>query len=64
MKHIQMIRRSGRRPITINPNRIIGDTAESECTEVQICVKLCSLCSKMFPKMDVILASCGCAYHP
>ena len=64
MKHIQMIRRSGRRPITMNPSRIIGDTAESECTEVQIRVKLCSLCSKMFPKMDVILASCGCAYHP
>ena len=64
MKHIQMIRRSGRRPITMNPSIIIGDTTENECTEVQICVKLCSLCSKMFPKMDVILASWGCAYHP
>ena len=36
MKHIQMIKRSGRRPITMNPSRIIGDTVENECTKVQI----------------------------
>ena len=28
MKHIQLIRRSGRRSISMNPSRIIGETAE------------------------------------
>ena len=71
-KIIQQLSTPSCRPITLNPNRIMvqvdmdKDVHPSQSTDHQLdnYMKPCALCSKGFPHKDVILASCGCNYHP
>ena len=40
------------------PNNIVGEP------EVTLIILACVLCKRPFPKLDVLVAPCGCAYHP
>ena len=58
---IEVHSRTSRRPQSITPNPIIADLQEDD---EDGCLKPCSLCGRGFSRRDLIMASCGCHYHP
>ena len=64
MKVIQTLSNPSRRPTSLHPSTIIGEIPNGDWDEAEITKKPCSLCGKGFPKLDVIMGSCGCLYHP
>ena len=55
-----------RRRLVFNPNRFISKSEAMITYEVDYTFILtpCALCYELFPKKDVIMASCECLYHP
>ena len=51
-----------RRLQSITPSCIIGELIDLNDTEEF--VYKCALCNTGFPSRDVVMASCGCYYHP
>ena len=58
---IEVHSRTLRRPQSITPSSIIADLQEDD---EDGCLKPCSLSGRGFPNRDVVIASCGCYYHP
>ena len=60
------------RPISMNPSSFVlpkdmdNDMDPQKSTDLMLVgyIKPCALCTKEFPNKDVILAPCGCNYHP
>ena len=52
--------RTAKRPQTISPSSIVGSHEELD----DGCLRPCALCGLGFPHQDVVMASCGCHYHP
>ena len=42
----------------------LGETSVGEVEEVTVTIQTCALCKQPFPKFDILLAPCSCAYHP
>ena len=53
--------RTTKQPQTITPSSIVG-SHEEELDDG--CLRPCALCGRGFPHRDVVMASCGCHYHP
>ena len=51
-----------RRPQSITPSCIIGEMTDPNDSEEF--VQKCALCNTGFPSRGVVMASCGCYYHP
>ena len=51
-----------RQPQSISPSYIVGDMTDPNDSEEF--VQKCALCNTDFPIRDVVMASCGCYYHP
>ena len=51
-----------RRPQSISPSCIVGEMTDPNDSEEF--VQKCALCNVGFPSRDVVMASCGCYYHP
>ena len=64
MRSIQNLTNRTRWPRSFTPSSIVGDIANGDLDHDQIELKPCSLCGKSFPKLDVVMGSCGCLYHP
>ena len=58
---IDMDSRTTKRPQTISPSSIVGSHRD-ELDDG--CLRPCALCGRGFPHRDVVMASCGCHYHP
>ena len=52
--------RTAKQPQTISPSSIVGSREELD----NRCLRPCALCGLGFPHRDVVMASCGCHYHP
>ena len=63
-KAIQTLTNPLRLPNSLHPSTIIGDIPNGVWDEAKTAKKPCSLCGKCFPKLDVVMGSCGCLYHP
>ena len=63
-KVIQTLTNPFRRPTSLHPSTIIGDIPNGDWDEAETAKKPCSLCGKCFPKLDMVMGSCGCLYHP
>ena len=50
------------RPQSITPSCIVGEVTDLNDNEEF--VQKCGLCNTGFPNRDVVMASCGCYYHP
>ena len=59
-KVIEILSTPTRRPKSLNLSSIIGKIVNGDWDETEIAMKLCSLCAKCFPKVDVVIGSCGC----
>ena len=64
MKVILTLTNPIRRPTSLHPSSIIGNIPNGDWDEAETTRKPCSLCGKCFPKLDVVMGSCGCLYHP
>ena len=51
-----------RRPQSLTPSCIVGELADPN--DSKEFVQKCALCNAGFPSRDVVMASCGCYYHP
>ena len=58
---IEVHSRTSRRPQSITPSPILADLQEDD---EDGCLKPYSLCGRGFPSRDLVMASCGCHYHP
>ena len=63
-KAIQTLTNPLRRSNSLHPSCIIGRIANGDWDKAETAMKPCSLCGKCFPKLDVVMESCGCLYHP
>ena len=53
--------RSMRRPQIFSPSCILSDLQDDDEDGN---MKPCTLCGRGFPNRDIVMASCGCHYHP
>ena len=58
---IEVHSRTSTRPQSITPSPILANLQEDDKDS---CLKPCSLCGRGFPSRDIVMASCGCQYHP
>ena len=71
-KILHELRTPSCRPISMNPSSFLlqndmdNDMDPQKSTDLILVgyIKPCALCTKGFPNKDVILAPCGCNYHP
>ena len=52
------------RLIPFSPSPMLGEVADFEESAIEDSIHPCALCGKPFFNKDVIMASCGCFYHP
>ena len=73
VKIVRQLQTPSCRPITLNPSSIFSQVDADDVVPPQQrledlplvgYIKPCALCTKAFPNKDVILAPCGCNYHP
>ena len=50
------------RPQSISPSCIVGEMTDPNNSEEF--VQKCALCNTGFPSRDIVMALCGCYYHP
>ena len=50
-----------RRPQTISLSCIVGEFPNVDDVG---CLRPCTLCGRGFPHRDIVMALCGCHYHP
>ena len=64
MKCIQKLTSRTCWPKSFSSSSIVGDIPDGDSDQVDNELKPCSFCSKSFSKMDIVIGSCACLYHP
>ena len=58
---IEMDNMTIKRPQTISPSCIVGELLDVDDIG---CLRPCTPCNRGFSHQDIVMASCGCHYHP